>query len=330
MNIRDGLSFDDVLMVPKTSVVGSRANVDLISTVLHNQMSLFGDLILPVPILSANMKSVTETDMAIEMNRAGGLGVLHRFNSIGEQVKMAFLAQKRGMVGASFGIKDGIERVSCLMDDGFRGTLFLDIAHADSKNVFKFLHEWERTINRPMIVGNIVTSHAVDNLLYFPFVRGLKVGIGGGAACATRGRTGFGVPQLQAVLDVREAIDEYDSTITLISDGGIRDSGDMAKCFAAGADAVMSGRLFAGCPEAPHPGEYFGNASKTINGHHAPEGVHAEISLSSSVADVMKELAWGLRSAVSYAGCTSLREMRDNAEWIRCSPLTIHESGVRI
>jgi IMP dehydrogenase len=164
-------------------------------------------------------------------------------------------------------------------------------------------------------------------------VQGIKVGIGPGAACTTREVTGFGVPQLTAIMDVREAIDFYDkrtNKVTLIADGGIKNSGDIVKALAAGADTVMLGRLLAGCDESPLPGMYWGMASKKVNGHHAPEGIDGSVERTGSVKETIKNLTWGIRSGMSYAGVEHLEDLRSTTEFIRVSPQSMMESGTRL
>jgi IMP dehydrogenase len=181
-----------------------------------------------------------------------------------------------------------------------------------------------------LIVGNVATGEAALDLT-FAGVDGIKVGIGPGAACTTREVTGFGIPQLTAILDVSLTLrNNFNVLPTVIADGGIKNSGDIVKALAAGADTVMLGRLLAGSTESPLPGFYWGMASKKVNGHHAPEGIEGTVPITGPVKTTLKELAWGIRSGISYGGATNLRELREGAEFMRVSPMSAVESGTRL
>jgi IMP dehydrogenase len=319
MQIREGLSFDDVLLVPQHGVLDSRKDADISSDLVESWPLL-------VPIISANMPSVTESKMALAMYCSGGIGALHRFCSIEDNIEL-YKKSRCGVI-CSIGLKDGIERTKRLIRWG--ASIFcLDIAHADTDKVFNFVKEWrDRFSHYYLIVGNVAVAPAAEQLSDLG-VNAIKVGIGPGAACTTREVTGFGVPQLSAIMDCSLIKDIYPE-VKIIADGGIRNSGDIVKALAAGADTVMVGSLLAGCDEAPNPGEYYGNASYRVNGHNAPEGVSGTVARTGSVAKVVKQLAWGIRSGISYAGATNLEELRENAEWVRVTPQAMKESGTRI
>jgi IMP dehydrogenase len=317
MQIREGLSFDDVLLVPQHGVLDSRKDADISSDLIESWPLL-------VPIISANMPSVTESKMAHAIFCAGGIGALHRFCSINEQVKMWEMSGRHGI--NAIGLKDGVPRTEALIEkDAF--LFLLDVAHADTDKIFDFIRFWRKEYaDRYLIVGNVAERYAAARLGSLG-VDAVKVGIGPGAACTTREVTGFGVPQLTAIY---ECAKEKDWGFKLIADGGIKNSGDIVKALAAGADSVMLGSLLAGCDEAPNPGEYYGNASYRVNGHNAPEGVSGTVEKTGPVADVIKKLAWGIRSGISYAGATNLEELRENAEWVRISEAARYESGTRV
>lgn len=322
MNFREGLSYDDVLLAPKHSSLRKRGFADIGG-------EIFAGKFLNVPILSANMPSVTGPELAQAMWRNGGMAVAHRFDDIPKTVKA--YRHIADVVCFSLGLKDGIVRAQELFSIG--ATMFcLDVAHGDHEQVVEFIHKFRAAIpfkSAKLMVGNVATASAIHNLP-MRFIDAVKVGIGPGAACRTREVTGFGVPQLTAIMDVRAVLNYLPNDVKLVADGGIKNSGDIVKALAAGADTVMTGKLLAGCTEAPNGLEYFGNASAQMNGHRAPEGAHGVVEASGSVEDVMKELAWGIRSGVSYGGATNLRELRTNAEFIRVSSLTALESSVRL
>lgn len=310
MRFRTAYDYDDVLLVPKTGVISSRADADIISFIA-------GDTPVGIPIISANMPSVTESLMAIAMWNAGAVGCLHRFSSIQQNVTEYLGCDLDGADAiCSLGLKDWEQRSWALSEAG--ASLFLfDVAHGDHRDVYTAVQDFRKKYpSLGLIVGNIVTREAANAFLGLG-VDALKVGIGPGRACITRYVTGFGVPQLTAIMDVREAIEDFgDPQIRLIADGGIKTSGDIVKALAAGADTVMIGSLLAGCNEAPNPGQYFGSASHLMNGHHAPEGIEVDLPVTGSVEAKIKELAWGIKSGISYAGARNIQELRENADWV--------------
>lgn len=330
MNIREGFTFDDVLLVPQHGVLTKRADADISGRVIEG-------FSIEIPILSAPMASVTEDRMAVALSDEGAMGILHRFNSIEEQCAMFDNTQDPSEhmfttrnVACAIGIHDGLERTYKLALEGAQ-IFVLDVAHAHTEPAMKMVRSWITSFPDSylsLIVGNIATREAAYDFAQIG-VDGVKVGIGPGAACTTRTVTGFGVPQLTAIMDVKGGL-ELDPHITLIADGGIKNSGDAVKALAAGADTVMIGSLLAGADEAPYPGEYFGMASHRVNGHHAPEGIEGHVERTGPVADTIEQLAWGIRSAISYGGATNLSELRDNAEFIRCSSQSQIETLTRI
>lgn len=328
MRVREdvGLSYDDVLLLPKLGVLRKRADADISAEVVKGAR-------IGVPIISAPMDSVTEWEMAAAMTQCGGFSFIHR-NLTPKEQKEQFLKstlgkeQYIGFAGVSIGIDEGYERWNLLREAGCE-IFVLDVAHGHHKSVGEFIEKTPVDLfeSSSLIVGNIATAEAAH---YFADlgVAGVKVGVGPGAACSTRAVTGHGVPMLTAINDVYWAI--FDYGITLIADGGIKTSGDIVKALAAGADTVMIGRLLAGADESPHPGLYWGMASQRVNGHRAPEGVEGVVDRTGPVENTIKPLAWGIRSGLSYAGVTNLQDLRDIAEFIRVTPQSTLESGVRI
>lgn len=324
--LRVCLTFDDVLLIPKHGRLSKRANADITA-------ELFRNYPIATPIISANMPSVTGPKLAISMWEHGGFSFLPRFNTISEAEKDYALVRDAGAeCGVSIGLDDWT-RVHELACEGAK-IFCLDVAHGDHTLVWSSIDRFNREIRSEffgvkLVVGNIATARAASAVANHR-VDAVKVGIGPGAACRTREVTGFGVPQLTAIMDVAEAIKNTNPEIRVIADGGIRTSGDIVKAIAAGADTVMIGSLFAGCDEAPNPGEYYGNASANVNGHRAPEGIHGQVERKGSVEDVIKELAWGIRSGISYGGATNLEELRQNAEFIQVTAAGQVESHTRL
>jgi IMP dehydrogenase len=307
---------------PQTGVLNSRKNADISSEVISG-------LGINIPILSANMPAITGADMAIAMAKNGALGIMHRFMTLEEHISEAMTVKDSvGLenVACSIGL-DGILRTEKLLD--YCKTFFLDIAHADSQQVYKFVREWKEIYKdeASLAVGNIASYESAMRFAHYG-VSAVKIGIGPGAACTTREVTGFGVPQLSAILDVVKIKEAYPH-IKIIADGGIKNSGDIVKALAAGADTVMVGRLLAGASETPEPGIYYGSASQFVNGHNAPEGAYGEVKKTGPVVHTLKNLAWGIKSGISYGGAKNIKELQLNAEWIKVSHGTSLENATR-
>jgi len=201
-----------------------------------------------------------------------------------------------------------------------------------------------------VIAGNVATAQGVRDLARAG-ADAVKVGVGSGSICTTRIVTGFGVPQLTAIMDCAEAARALD--VPLIADGGIRHGGDLTKALAAGADTAMVGSLFAGTEESPgasivRDGRRFkvvrgmaslsanverqaiekGNAAEPIEWEAVvPEGVEAVVPYRGSVTDILHQLVGGLRSGLSYAGATNIAELQQNAEFVTLTPAGVRESG---
>ncbi|MGK5091036.1 IMP dehydrogenase [Deltaproteobacteria bacterium TL4] len=473
---KKGLTFDDVLLVPKRSPVDSRFAVDT-STWLTRKIPL------NIPILSSNMDTVTESAMAIAMAKTGGIGIIHRFMSIEQQVRqvervkssevlllktphsisqdeLISKARKRmqdldvgGLVvtnvkkqligivtqrdillapnenakvssvmttpdhivsatpeisreeaqkllhehrleklpivdskgqlvglitaqdiikhqqspnstqdqngclrvGAAIGIQaTDLERAEKLVDAEV-DVLVVDIAHGHADHCLQRIKELRKRFPAIQIIaGNIASKEAARDLAEAG-VDAIKVGIGPGSICTTRIVTGFGVPQLTAIMDSVEGLMEAKIDIPIIADGGIRTSGDLAKAIAAGASTVMIGSLFAGCEEAPgatviRDGQKvkvvrgmaslgaaierkISESSNDESAEHqkdwdkvVPEGVEAVVPYRGSIQEIIYQLVGGLRSALSYGGALNLRELQEKAEFIEITPAGLQES----
>ena len=333
-NFEETLTYDDVLLVPQYSEIESRANVD-VSVTLHKNLKL------KMPIIPANMDTVAEHAMAIATARAGGICYIHRFLTIEEQVTEVLKVKKEGLiVGASIGVKEeDKERLKALLDAGVDSVL-LDIAHGHSKRAGDMVQYMRKQTKLPIMAGNVATPEAVKYLAG----KGadiVKVGIGPGATCTTRIVTGFGVPQLSAVLAC--AIQAKKLKVPIVADGGIYTSGSITKALAAGASAVMFGKLFAGSDEAPGDlveiegkkyKNYRGMASSAANQNrveniknYVPEGVNSLVSYDGPVETVFNVLVGGLRSGLSYCGAKNISELQKKARFIKVTPTTIQENN---
>jgi len=482
-----GLTFDDVLLIPKRSPVASRQDVETVT-------QLTTTIPLQIPIISANMDTVTEATMAIAMARIGGLGILHRFMTVEQQVQQVkqikraeglmvdspyviaaddSIAQARQLmrrydigglvvtaerqadpaavdrqrpmiglvtqrdvllapdeqaavrtvmtlpealvtsgpetsldearailhqhrleklplldaegnlvglitaqdvikrqehpvatkddrgrlrVGAAIGVKpEDIERAGALIDAGV-DLLVLDIAHGHADHCIAMIQALHRQYPKAQIVaGNVATAEGARELADAG-ASAIKVGIGPGSICTTRIVTGFGVPQLTAIMDSVEGLDRAGLRVPVIADGGIKTSGDVVKALAAGADSVMIGSLFAGCEEAPgSPVIRDGQKVKVVRGmaslgaamarHLAeqerdesaesqidwdkvvPEGVEAVVPYRGHVREIVYQLVGGLRSGLSYGGARTIADLQENAEFIEISAAGVRESN---
>ena len=460
MDIKESLTFDDVLLVPKKAIVASRKDISLKTRLSKN-------IPLHIPIISANMDTVTESAMAITLAKMGGLGIIHRFLSIEQQVNevlkvkrsenliiekpftlnlnsalkdaknlmqehnvtgilivdddhklqgiltlrdtlfeddenvnVSELMTKRNdlvvgykgisldeaqnilhnnkieklpiidneynlhglittsdimkirqyphstkddkgrlRVGVAIGVKgDYLDRARSLLYAG-ADVLVLDIAHGHSESAISAIKEIKKEFNCELIAGNVATKQGTEDLISAG-ADAIKVGVGSGSICITRLVAGAGVPQLTAVMDCVEIADKYD--VPVISDGGIRTSGDITKALAAGASSVMIGSLLAGTDESPgftimRNGSKYkmsrGMATTAANiskqsidnkkieqediDDIVPEGIEAVVKYKGKASEVLKQLIGGLRSGLSYCGVNNLKDLKNNAEFIK-------------
>lgn len=471
------LTFEDVLLVPRRSPVKSRNDVS-------TRSRLTASIDINIPVISANMDTVTEAAMAIAMAQSGGIGILHRFMTIEQQVRQAqkvkrargFIVEKpysiridasaaeaaesmrrhdvgglvvndengrfagivsrrdillapphkntvrqvmtrrenivsakpgvtldearailyehrleklpvldddgnlRGLitaqdiirpgttaaldekgrlrVGAAIGVTRGeLERTEALLEAGV-DVLVLDIAHGHADHCIEMVQSIRaRFPSAQVIAGNVATRDGARDLAEAG-ADAIKVGIGPGSICTTRIVTGFGVPQLTAIIDSVEGVKQSGRDIPVVADGGIQKAGDLVKALAAGAETVMIGSLFAGTEESPgsaviRDGQKFkvvrgmaslaatmGRRTAENRGDNdesaedpedwdkvVPEGVEAVVPYRGHVAEVLHQLVGGLRSGLSYGGARTIRELQENAEFVEISPAGLRESG---
>jgi IMP dehydrogenase len=310
-NIKEALTYDDVLLHPQQGVVNSRSDVDI-------SIEL-GKWKLPTPFISSPMETVTGLGMAVAMARAGGLGVLHRFRDHVDADMRYLRAEDVDPIAIAIGFDD-FKRAELDAD-----ILVLDMAHSDTKAGLDYVRVLKHVFpDKYLIVGSVSTNAAALRA-FEAGADALRVGIGAGAACTTRIVTGFGVPMITSIQECAEV------GIPVIADGGIKNSGDVAKALAAGATAVMIGRLFAGCDEAPRPGEYFGQASSAAHGTNGyVEGAVGQVESTGPVKKVIEELSAGLRSAISYGGGHNIERFQQRAQFMKVTPLSMLENGARI
>ena len=342
--IKDSLTFDDVTLVPQYSSV-------LPSDTITN-CSLSKSLNLKVPLLSSAMDTVTESRMSLALAKLGGIGVIHRNLSIEKQINEVHKVKKKNyLVGAAIGVNDkDLERVEELVRIK-TDLIVIDTAHGHTKKVLNMVKKIKKRLkNSALCVGNIATGKAA-RFLADNGVDIVKVGIGPGSICTTRLVAGIGVPQLSAVIDVKRSLKKYKTKI--ISDGGIKFSGDLAKAIAAGADAVMIGSLFSGTNESPgkiisYKGKmyksfrgmgsvgamnagsadrYYQKKNKDIK-KYVPEGVEGLVKYKGPVEKIIYNLIGGLKSSMGYLGAKNLKDLNERGEFRKISKAGFYESMV--
>ena len=343
-NIKDSFTFDDVTLVPKySSILPSEAVTS--TRISHN-------LNLQIPLMSSAMDTVTESKMAIALSKSGGIGVIHRNLSIQKQVHEVKKVKKNNfLVGAAIGVnpKD-IERMYKLLEAKVN-LIVIDTAHGHTQKVLSMIKKIKKKFKKSTLcAGNIATGKAAK-FLADAGVDIVKVGIGPGSICTTRLVTGIGVPQLSAILEIKKALKNYKTSI--ISDGGIKFSGDIAKAIAAGADAVMIGSLFSGTIESPGKTfKYKGKLYKNFRGmgsvgamsvgsadryyqekfkntsKYVPEGVEGIVKFKGSVNKIIYNLIGGLKSSMGYLGAKTIKDLQKKGEFIKISKAGFYETMV--
>ena len=342
--IKEALTFDDVLLVPRySSVLPSQTNL---------KINLGKNLNLKIPLLSSAMDTVTESSMSIAIAEKGGLGIIHRNLSIDVQNKEIKKVKKKNLItGAAIGTaNEDIIRAKSILDAG-ADLIIIDTAHGHSEKVIKTLNKIKKISAKiPICVGNIASGEAALRL-YNEGADILKVGIGPGSICTTRVIAGIGVPQITAVMEVKKIM--KNKNIKIISDGGIKFSGDIVKGLAAGADAIMMGSIFAGTDESP--GKKFKYKNKFYKSYRGmgsigamsegssnryfqknykdkskfvPEGVEARIFYKGSVDEILYQLQGGLRASMGYIGARTINEIQKKARFVKITKAGFYESMV--
>ncbi len=337
------LAYDDVLLVPRRSAVGSRQEVSL-STRLSRRINL------SLPVVAANMDTVCEWEMAVAMAQMGGVGIIHRFLPVEDHARQIEKVKEVGaelLVGAALGVgQDMTLRAKTCVAAG-ADVLVLDIAHGHAEHSLRAVRVIKDEFPEvDLIAGNIATGEGAVDLVEAG-ADAVKVGVGPGGVCTTRVVTGVGVPQVTALHDVMQS----GVSAPIIADGGIRAGGDIAKALALGADTVMLGSLLAGTRESPGEVEETSTGPvKRVRGmasleaavlraarrgaeledeyfeHRSPEGIERTVAYRGTASDVVRSLMGGVRSAMSYLGANDLETFRRNARFVRTTPAGLAES----
>ncbi len=343
--IKEALTFDDVTLTPKYS--------EILPSDVDTSIKLTENLKLKIPLLSSAMDTVTESKMAIAIAQSGGLGVIHRNLNIKKQIlEIKKVKKQKFVVGAAVGAgPNEFKRAETILKENI-DMIVVDTAHAHTKKVseiIKFIKK-KKTKKTALCAGNIATPEAARFLINLG-VDIIKVGIGPGSICTTRLVAGIGVPQLSAIISVRNGFKS--KNVKIISDGGIKYSGDLAKAFAAGADAVMIGSLFAGTDETPgklikrngklfksfrgmgsvgamnkgSADRYFQSKQKDVS-KYVPEGVEGFAKYKGKVKIIIHKLIGGLRSSMGYLGSKQIKHLRNKPRFVKITKAGFYESMV--
>lgn len=343
--IPQGLSYDDVLLEPAYS--------EILPSEVSTSARLTTGLKLDIPILSAAMDTVTESEMAAALGDAGGSGVIHRNMNAERQAaevkKAKSLESTAGsgegrIVGAAVAPTDFDLRIPLLIEAGV-DYVVIDTAHGDSRNVLNTIREIKSRYDIQVIGGNVATAAGTKRLIEAG-ADAVKVGVGPGSICTTRIVAGIGVPQFTAVMNCAEEAGKYG--VPVIADGGIRYSGDIVKAIAAGADSVMLGNLLAGLRETPgrvfeQDGRLYkfyrgmgsegalkaGGADRYQSGKDevpVPEGVEGVVPVKGSLNDFIHQLVQGLRKGMGYCGTAKLKELQEYQQFVQLTGAGLRES----
>lgn len=347
---REGLAFDDVLLIPARS--------DVLPTEVSTRTLLTRAVPLEIPVLSAAMDTVTGAAMAIALGRAGGLGVIHRNFSVALQVREVQAVKSAGVrVGAAVGVSgDADERAAALVAAGV-DIVVVDTAHGHSASVIRMVEKVKARHRVQVLAGNVATAEGTEELIAAG-ADGVKVGMGPGAICTTRIVAGAGMPQVTAIFECAEAAAKHG--IPICADGGIQHSGDIAKAIGAGAHTAMLGGLLAGTDEAP--GEVVETAEGRFKAYRGmgslgamaarrasgtseeggrdrygqqaigefsklvPEGVEGRVRAQGPLEPLLHQLVGGLRAGMGYVGAATIDELREKARFVRISGAGLRES----
>ena len=332
------LSFDDILLVPQKSDIESRREVSTSSDILGQTFTL--------PIISSPMDTVTEDEMCIALHESGGLGIIHRYNTIRDQVnllrRVTESTDSAVLAGAAIGVSNDYEaRAEALVSAG-AFLLCIDVAHGHHTNVERAVKTLKDKFGDKVSImaGNVATAEAFADLQDWGSDV-IRVGVGGGSICSTRIQTAHGVPTFHSVLDCQRVV----GAAKLVADGGIKNAGDAVKCFAAGADFVMLGSMLSGTKETPGPvfGDNTGSRYKSYRGMASKEaqvdwrgttssleGISTKVPFRGSVMGVLEDLHQNIRSGLSYSGCRSLTDFRNKVKMIRQTSSGMAESRTHI
>jgi IMP dehydrogenase len=321
---RVSYGFEDVAIAQKKNICKSRLDVDISSEVIRG-------VTLKVPMIAANMSTVTNADFCIKLSNLGALGVLHRampFEEMCKQTKQIY--NQCQWIAVSVGVdKDAYSLAKSLIKRG-ANIIVIDIAHGYCDAVIELARNIKNNHKKiKVVVGNTTNPEMIKEV--HNFVDAIKFGIGQGSVCETRFTAGSTEKQFSAIWNCRKMIKEY--PLPIISDGGIKMPSDLTKAIGAGANSVMAGQIFARCPESA--GEttettnglckiYAGMASRYVQDAWrgglkdgtCPEGKRVELSIGETVDKLITRYSGALKSGITYAGGKDIKSFQENVEFI--------------
>ena len=326
---KTALSFDDILLVPQSSSITSRKNIEVC---MHG---------FDLPIVSSPMDTVSEHLMVSTINNMGGLGIIHRYMEQSKQIqelKITMELSKNPIgIGMAISSKDAFDEVYIknILSNGCT-LVCIDTANGHSEAPINAVKELKSKYPElRVMVGNVATKEGYKALASAGADM-IRVGIGGGSVCTTRIVTGHGVPTLQSLIECKAIKDKMNFSSLIVADGGIRNSGDLVKAFAAGADLVMLGAMLAGTDQSPGAvingfKSYRGMASKEAqkdwrDSVSVEEGISTLVAYKGDVKEVIYQIVKGLQSGCSYTGVNSLSDLHEGALYIITSPASAKES----
>jgi len=342
-----GLTYDDVLLLPGPS--------EVVPSEVETGTWLTRKIKLQIPLVSSAMDTVTESQMAIALSKAGGIGIIHRNLSIDDQVTHVKLAKNVGLVGAAVGVgEDGFKRAQAIIDAGV-DVVVVDTAHGHHRAVLEAIERVKKFAPDTQVIGGNIATRSGAQALINAGADGVKVGVGPGSICTTRVVAGVGVPQITAIMEANKACSK--AGVPLIAACGLQYSGDIVKAIVAGANTVMLGSLFAECDESPSElVEIDGVKFKVYRGMGSlgamqsrgeqksyskdrymqddvlsedklvPEGIEGKIKYRGPVSSVIHQLVGGLRSGMGYAGAPDIENLRREGQLIQITAAGLKES----
>lgn len=328
------LDFNNVLIRPKRSTLNSRSEVDLNRkfTFVNSKNTWNG-----IPIIAANMDTIGTFEIYDVLSKFNIITALHKFYTI-EQY--SYEIQNREMNPDYFMISTGIgneslENLQNIFEIVNCNWICIDIANGYISNLVEFCKNVRKLFpNKNIVAGNVVTREIVEELILNGLVDVVKIGIGPGAVCTTRLKTGVGMPQLSAIIECADAAHGVGGHI--IGDGGITSPGDMAKAFGAGSDFVMGGSMFSGHDENPGQlieengvkfKEFYGMSSQhamekhygKMNNYRSSEGRCIKVKYKGSINETVEDYLGGLRSACSYINAKNIKNMPKCTTFVQVS-----------
>ena len=342
--IHEALAYDDVLLVPQYSEIESRSQVSL-TTDMGN------GLVLNLPVIASPMDTISGPAMCSVLDTAGGVGILHRYNTVEKQVEnvRTAIGEKTRNVGVAVGVTGDYLLRALSASDAGANVVCVDVAHGHHTLVEKAIKTLREALGQDfhIMAGNVATLEGFDALADWG-ADSVRCNIGGGSICTTRIQTGHGVPGLHTLFEC--ASSDNAGRVKIIADGGLRSSGDVVKAYAAGADVVMLGSMLAGttesCGELIHeynPVTGKRESKKVYRGMASPEaqndwrgrtssleGISATVPFKGEATAVLSKLEGGIRSGLSYSGAVSIPELHSKARFIRQTPAGKAESGAHV